>query len=85
MALSRGAFAEPNFNNQIVWTVPAGKRADQTCQALLYNSGDVATGTAMRLNTNYQSNGGGGGVTGRLITLVEDRGCATSYRVLCCR
>ena len=85
-AMSMSAWGDqPNFSNVIVWTNPAGKTADQTCQSLKYNSGDVATGTAMRLTLNHQSNGNGGGVTGHLFTLLENRGCGTSYRVLCCR
>ena len=56
-----------------------------TCQNLLYNSADASSGTRLTVDLNYQSQGGGGGVTGRLVRIDQDIACNTSMPVLCCR
>ncbi len=86
IALSMAGYSdEPNFDDVVVWAVPTHRRPDQTCQSLLYNSGDAATGTAMRVDLNYQSVGNGGNLVGPLLTIIEDQGCGNNRAILCCR
>ncbi|MFN3197072.1 MAG: hypothetical protein ACE366_01470 [Bradymonadia bacterium] len=89
-----------NFNNgqagdgQQTWTVAgASLQANNqgnnglgnTCQNLLYNSGDVAVGTTLEIDRNYTSNGGGGNATSDVFKLRRSIPCNTPLPVLCCR
>lgn len=81
-----------NFSNVVTWTVAPALSAGQfagslanTCQNLMYNSGDVARGTTLRAILNYQSNGGGGGLTGHAFVVQREVGCGGNFPVLCCR
>ena len=56
-----------------------------TCQQFMYNSGDVATSTVLRVQLDYTSDGGGGNVTAPVFHVVYNQGCAANRPVLCCR
>jgi len=56
-----------------------------TCQGLMYNSGDIATGTRVTIRLDYTTIGNGGGVTGDAIELQNDIACGNVLPVLCCR
>ncbi len=92
-ALNAGAYpAERNFDNVQTWTIGYQIKGNSfndglgnSCQNLMYNSGDVATGTTLAVDLDYQSNGNGGGVTGHVIKLQSEVGCGGNFRVLCCR
>jgi uncharacterized coiled-coil protein SlyX len=80
-ALAQGNY--PNLNTT-TW-IADSTNLGQTCQDLLYNSGDVAVGMTITVNTSYTSNGGGGGATGPVSSINTNQGCGTSRTVLCCR
>ena len=84
-----------NYNNNIdgvtTWTVDYGDPnflADpnnmKSCQGLLYDSGDVANGITITVNTDYTSGGGGGSATGAIFE-IRTSACNVERRVLCCR
>ena len=85
--------ANGNFNNVDTWSVgPAldtGSFGNSTyrnsCQNLMYNSGDAARGTKLRVTLNRASDGGGGGLTGDAFDIQRDVACPTALPVLCCR
>ncbi|MSP71476.1 MAG: hypothetical protein EXR76_04680 [Myxococcales bacterium] len=85
--------ANGNFNNVDTWSVgPALDTASfgnstyrNSCQNLMYNSGDAARGTKLRVTLNRASDGGGGGLTGDAFDIQRDVACATAFPVLCCR
>jgi hypothetical protein len=80
------ALAQGNYPNldTTTWIADSTDLA-QTCQDLLYNSGDVAVGMTITVDTSYTSNGGGGGATGPVSSINTNQGCGTSRTVLCCR
>jgi hypothetical protein len=80
-ALGQGNY--PNLNST-TW-IADSTNLGQTCQDLLYNSGDVAVGMTITVNTNYTSNGGGGGATGPVSFVNSNQACGTARTVLCCR
>lgn len=85
-ALSAGSYdANSGFNNVATWAAPTFRNFDQTCQGLLYNSGDAATGTTQIINLNYQSIGGGGGLVGPQLLLIANQACGGAHPILCCR
>ena len=74
-----------NISGVETWAIGFNPNKGANCQNLLYNSGDVATGTTITIDLNYTSNGGGGGVTGYLVTQNTARGCPTALKLLCCK
>jgi len=80
------------FNNVTTWTVAQATNGDRgnaslhsTCQNLLYDSGDVASGTTLAVQIGYTSNGGGGNATGNVVQIAQEVGCGGNHPVLCCR
>jgi hypothetical protein len=84
---------DASVNNQETWTVAtsvvegfnATDSLFNTCQNLLYSSGDVANGTYLTVSLGYTSAGGGGGGTGDVVKVTRNRGCGNSRKVMCCR
>lgn len=68
---------------------PGGARIDSSlgnnCQDLLYNTGDKAVGTTVRVYKTYTSVGNDAGNQGPAVEFTRGIGCGTSYAVLCCR
>jgi len=56
-----------------------------TCQGLMYNSADNASGTRVSVDLGYTSTGNGGGVTGDVVKVDINIGCGSNMPVLCCR
>lgn len=78
-----------NVNNIETWLYPTYSKNDggfagdaDFCQSLLYNSGDAATGTSVRILLNSTSTRG---ATGSRLAYNDARGCGTELKVLCCR
>ena len=84
-AISTGNF-NANIDDVTTWAAPNHVELDaETCQNFLYNSGDVAAGTTIKVDINHSSNGGGGNATGPVVFYARGQGCGTARRVLCCR
>jgi len=68
---------------------PGGARIDSSlgnnCQDLLYNTGDKAVGTTVRVFKTYTSVGNDAGNQGPAVEFTRGIGCGTTYAVLCCR
>lgn len=84
--------ANANFDTVRTWTVTDNARGStyvnsyrNTCQSLMYNSGDAGRGTSVLLRLNAQSDGNGGGVSGNHIEYSLDIACGSNLPVLCCR
>jgi hypothetical protein len=98
-AISLGNYDNGNFTGQFTWTqtglsrrhntIDAFTNADSrrtSCLDFLYNSGDVATGTRLRVLLNEPSFGNGGaGIAGDMIDIRPNFGCSNALPVLCCR
>jgi hypothetical protein len=98
-AISLGNYANGNFTGQFTWTqtglsrrhnsIDAFTNADSrrtSCLDFLYNSGDVASGTRLRVLLNEPSFGNGGvGIAGDMIDIRPNFGCSNTLPVLCCR
>ena len=94
-AVASGAYNAANaasFDNVFTWTVTQGAITSRgansltgNCQNLLYNSGDAANGTRIRVDIDYRSNGNGGGITGDVVQIQQEVGCGNNHPVLCCR
>lgn len=83
-ANNRGA-----IDQQETWTVAQATNGNgsnrNSCQNLLYNSGDVANGSTLTVDFDYVSNGGGGNLTGNIVDVRQNRACNLNLPVLCCR
>lgn len=81
----------PNFNNQTTWTMGASPTTGaafngslgNTCQNMMYNSGDIARGTVLSINLNL--NPANRGTTGPAFNVSQNIGCGGNHPVLCCR
>jgi hypothetical protein len=84
-AISTGNF-DASIDDVTTWAAPNHVELDaETCQNFLYDSGDVAQGTTIRVDINHTSNGGGGNATGPVVFYARGQDCGTAHQVLCCR
>jgi len=74
-----------SVNDVETWSIGFNPGKGANCQNLLYNSRDKASGTTLKVTTNYMSEGGGGGVTGYLVTQTTGRDCNDALKLLCCK
>lgn len=74
-----------NISGVATWAIGFNPNKGANCQNLLYNSGDVATGTSLVIDLNYTSNGGGGNANGYLVTQNTNVNCGTALKLLCCK
>lgn len=94
MAMAQESYAA-GLNGTEGWAIaddlspPGGNRLANTlgnnCQDLLYETGDAAVGTTMRIYENYASTGNDAGNLGSAVVLRRNVACSQSFPVYCCR
>ncbi len=81
-----------NINNVATWTllnIPGSSSDDgdssgnNTCQGLLYNTGNAGTGMTLTIHLN-QTPPGMGSISGDRVALRDNISCGSNFTVMCC-